>query len=147
MSRKNFLIAFILVLLSLLWLFVPQSSCEAAEPEKVYTITATELTNLEVELNRAQRAIANCRSNSEVLKAQLTQSQEALTQAQVQLQTLKEQLAQSQATLKQQQIQLASANESLTELSKEMKQQQRSLERQRNIAYIIAVGLLYAAVR
>lgn len=142
--KKLLKIEFIFILLCLLYCFWPVTTCSAQE---TYTITAQELTQLEVELNRAQRAIANCRSNSEVLKAQLTQSQEALTQAQVQLQTLKEQLAQSQATLKQQQIQLASANESLTELSKEMKQQQRSLEWQRNIAYIIAVGLLYAAVK
>lgn len=31
MSKKNLIIAFILVLLSLLWLFVPHTSCEAAE--------------------------------------------------------------------------------------------------------------------
>lgn len=147
MSKKNLLIAFIIILLSLLWFLVPVTSCSAAEPEKVYTITATELTNLEVELNRASKAIQNCKSNSEVLKAQLTKSQEALTQAQVQLATLKEQLAQSQVILKQQQTQLQNANQSLTELSVEMKEQQRSLERQRNIAYIIAAGLLYVAVK
>lgn len=144
MSKKNLLIAFILVLLSLLWLFVPHTSCEAAE---TYTITAQELTTLEVELNRASKAIQNCKSNSEVLKAQLTKSQEALMQAQVQLQTLKEQLAQSQVTLTLQRTQLQNANESLTALSKEMKQQQRNLERQRNIAYIIAAGMMYLAVR
>lgn len=147
MSKKNLLIAFIIMLLSLLWFLVPVTSCSAAEPEKVYTITATELTNLEIELNRASKAIQNCKSNSEVLKAQLTKSQEALTQAQVQLQTLKEQLAQSQVTLTLQRTQLQNANESLTALSKEMKQQQRNLERQRNIAYIIAAGMMYLAVR
>lgn len=145
MSKKNLLIAFIIMLLSLLWFLVPVTSCSAAEP--VYTITVTELTNLEVELNRAQKAIQNCRSNSEVLKAQLTKSQEALTQAQVQLQTMKEQLAQSQVILKQQQTQLQNANQSLTALSKEMKQQQRNLERQRNIAYVFAAACLYAAVK
>ena len=60
MSRKNLIIAFILVLLSLLWLFVPHTSSEAAE---TYTITAQELTTLEVELQRAKRAIENCKSN------------------------------------------------------------------------------------
>lgn len=144
MNKKNLLIAFILVLLSLLWLFVPHTSCEAAE---TYTITAQELTQLEVELNRAQRAIENCRSNSEVLKAQLTKSQEALTQAKVQLQTLKEQLAQSQVILKQQRTQLQNANQSLTKLSVEMKEQQRSLEQQRNIAYIVAACMMYVAVK
>ena len=141
--KKLLKIEIIFILLCLAYCFLPYTICSAQE----YTITAQELTALEVELNRAQKAIQNCRSNSEVLKAQLTKSQEALTQAQVQLQTLKEQLAQSQVILKRQQTQLQNANQSLTELSKEMKQQQRSLKRQRNIAYIIAAGLLYAAAK
>lgn len=149
MSKKNLIIITVGTLLCLLLYFAPWfiAQCEAAETEKVYTITATELTNLEVELNRAQKAIENSKSSSATLAKQLEASKQALAEAKEQLTTLREQLEASSITLKQQQIQLASANESLTELSKEMKQQQRSLERQRNIAYIIAVGLLYAAVR
>lgn len=145
MSKKNLLIAFIIILLSLLWFLVPVTSCSAAEP--VYTITATELTNLEIELNRAQRAIENSKSNSATLKKQLEASKQALAEAKEQSQKLREQLEASSITLQQQQTQLESANESLTALSKEMKQQQRSLKRQRNIAYIIAAGLLYVAVK
>ena len=144
MSRKNLIIAFILVLLSLLWLFVPYTSCEAAE---TYTITAQELTTLEVELQRAQKAIENCKSNSATLKKQLEASKQALTEAKEQLTTLKKQLEASSITLKQQQTQLQSANESLTALSEEIQKERRSLEQQRNIAYIIAAGLLYAAVK
>lgn len=144
MSKKNLLIAFILVLLSLLWLFVPHTSCEAAE---TYTITAQELTTLEVELNRASKAIANSKTESAMLQKQLTDLQTSLTEAKQQSMQLKEQLKALTVTSKQQQTQLQNANQSLTALSKEMKQQQRSLERQRNIAYIIAAGMMYLAVR
>lgn len=147
MSKKNLLIAFIIMLLSLLWFLVPVTSCSAAEPEKVYTITATELTNLEVELNMAQRAIENSKVKSAELQQQLIKLQTALTEAKQQSATLREQLKASTVTLTLQRTQLQNANESLTALSKEMKQQQRSLKRQRNIAYIIAAGLLYVAAK
>lgn len=144
MSKKNLIIAFILVLLSLLWLFVPHTSCEAAE---TYTITAQELTTLEVELNRASKAIENSKVKSTELQQQLIKLQTALTEAKQQSATLREQLKASTVTLTLQRTQLQNANESLTALSKEMKQQQRNLERQRNIAYIIAAGMMYLAVR
>lgn len=145
MSKKNLLIAFIIILLSLLWFLVPVTSCSAAEP--VYTITATELTNLEVELNRAQKAIENSKSNSATLKKQLEASKQALAEAKEQSQKLREQLEASSITLRQQQIQLESANKSLEALNKEVRQEQKNLKRQRDIAYIIAVGLLYVALK
>lgn len=145
MSKKNLLIAFIIMLLSLLWFLVPVTSCSAAEP--VYTITATELTNLEVELNRAQRAIENSKVKSAELQQQLIKLQTALTEAKQQSATLREQLKASTVTLTLQQTQLQNANESLTELSNEMKKERRNLERQRNIAYIFAACMLYVAVK
>ena len=145
MSKKNLLIAFIIILLSLLWFLVPVTSCSAAEP--VYTITATELTNLEVELNRAQRAIENSKSNSATLKKQLEASKQALAEAKEQSQKLREQLETSSITLQQQQTQLESANESLEMLNKEVHQEHKNLKRQRDIAYIVAVACLYIAVR
>lgn len=145
MSKKNLLIAFIIMLLSLLWFLVPVTSCSAAEP--VYTITATELTNLEVELNRAQRAIENSKSNSATLKKQLEVSKQALAEAKEQSQKLREQLEASSITLQQQQTQLESANKSLEILNKEVRQEQKNLKRQRDIAYIVAVACLYVAVR
>ena len=145
MSKKNLLIAFIIILLSLLWFLVPVTSCSAAEP--VYTITATELTNLEIELNRAQRAIENSKSNSATLKKQLEASKQALAEAKEQSQKLRKQLEASSITLQQQQTQLESANESLEMLNKEVRQEQKNLKRQRDIAYIVAVACLYIAVR
>lgn len=147
MNRKNLIIAFIIILLSLLWFLVPVTSCSAAEPEKVYTITATELTNLEVELNRASKAIANSRANSQMLKQQLMELQTALTEAKQQSVKLKEQLTALKATSKQQETQLQNANQSLQILNEEMKQERRNLERQRNIAYLIAACMLFVAVK
>lgn len=146
MSRKNLIIAIIFMLLSVLLLFAPQYSCEAAAV-KEYTITAQELTTLEVELQLAQKAIQNCKSSSVELQKQLTASKEALAEAQLQLQALREQLEASQITLTQQKQQLQNANESLTALSKKMKEEQQSLKRQRDIAYIITAAALYVAAK
>lgn len=145
MSKKNLIIAFILVLLSLLWLFVPHTSCEAAETKEV-VIPIEQLTNLEVELNRASKAIANSKTESAMLQKQLTDLQTSLTEAKQQSMQLKEQLKALTVTSKLQQTQLENANESLQILNEEMKKERRNLERQRNIAYIVAACMLYVAV-
>lgn len=143
---KKILIAeIVLLLLCLLYCFVPLH-CEAAEAQTI-VITSEQLTNLEVELNRAQKAIENSKANSEMLKNQLMELQQALTEAKQQSEKLKEQLATSKITLIQQQNQLANANQSLQTLSSEMKQEMQSLKRQRNVAYVVAACLLYAAVK
>ena len=147
MSRKNLIIAIIFMLLSALLLFVPQFHCEAAEQETVVTVPIEQLTTLEVELNRASKAIASSKVKSAELQQQLTELRTALAEAKQQSAKLREQLQASTVTLTLQQTQLANANESLTILSAEMKKEQRSLERQRNIAYIIASVCIYALVR
>ena len=147
MSKKNLQMFCISLSLLLLPLFALPLACEAAEAPQPITISAQELTTLEVELQRAQKAIQNCKSNSAELQNQLTASKEALAEARLQLQTLRRQLEASQITLTQQKQQLQTANESLSELSRAMKAREQTLERQRNIAYIVAAGLLYAAVK
>lgn len=148
MNRKNLIIIAVFTLLSLLWCFAPVliARCEAAAPKEI-VISEQELTRLEAELNTALTAIQNCKSNSEMLAAQLSKSKEALAEAQAQLATLKTQLEQSQMTLIEQKQQLETANQSLTELSAEMRKERSNLERQRNIAYIVAAACFYAAVR
>lgn len=147
MSKKNLLIAFIIMLLSLLWFLVPVTSCSAAEPEKVAVIPIEQLTTLEVELNRASKAISNSKAESVMLKQQLIDLQTALTEAQKQSAKLREQLQALKVTSTLQQTQLENANQSLQTLSIEMKKERKNLERQRNVAYVIAAGLLYAAVK
>ena len=149
MTKKNLLIAIILLQLSVLFCFAPLSTCEAAEPEqkKVIVIPAEQLTNLEVELNVALKAIENSKANSATLKNQLMELQRALSEAQKQSTQLKKQLTALTITSTQQRQQLESANQSLQTLSIEMKKERKNLERQRNVAYVIAAGLLYVAVK
>lgn len=136
MSKKNLLIAFILVLLSLLWLFVPHTSCEAAD----YTITEAELTQLENNLTQLETINNQSQQESKMLREQLTEAKKQLTMLTQQLNELRA------ASEKQEQL-LQTANQSLEQYAQEEKAKQRSLKRQRNIAYIIAAGLLYAAVK
>lgn len=147
MTRKNLLIAIILLLLSVLLSFAPLS-CEAAETEqRVAVIPIEQLTELEVELNRASKAIANSKAESAMLKQQLIDLQTALTEAQKQSAKLREQLQALKVTSTLQQTQLENANQSLQTLSVEMKKERRNLERQRNVAYVIAAGMMYLAAK
>ena len=150
MNKKNLLIAIILLLLSVLFCFAPLSTCEAAEtPEqkKVIVIPAEQLTSLEAELNVALKAIENSKANSTTLKNQLMELQKALSEAQKQSTQLKKQLTALTITSTQQRQQLESANQSLQTLSIEMKKERKNLERQRNVAYVIAAGMMYLAVK
>lgn len=146
MTKKNLLIALIFILLSFLWFFLPSISCEAAEAKKEVVIPIEQLTNLEVELQRASKAIKNSKTNSAMLREQLNSLQIALTEAKQQSEKLRGQLATLKVTLKQQQTQLQNANESLEILNKEMKKERKNLERQRNIAYLVTAVFLCAAV-
>ena len=72
---------------------------------------------------------------------------EQLAEAKKQLTMLTQQLNELKVDSEQQQQLLQTANQSLEQYAKEEKAKQRSLERQRNIAYLIAAGLLYVAVK
>ena len=125
----------ILLLACLLYCFAPLR-CEAAD----YTITEAELTQLENNLTQLETINNQSQQESKMLREQLAEAKKQLTMLTQQLNELK---ADSE---KQEQL-LQTANQSLEQYAKEEKAKQRSLERQRNIAYIIAAGLLYAAVK
>ncbi|PWM78684.1 MAG: hypothetical protein DBY32_04175 [Phascolarctobacterium sp.] len=137
------------ILLCLLYaFFASPAHCGAAETTKQeIVISAQELATLEAELQTAQTAIQSCKNNSAELNKQLAASLTALSEAKQQLKTLQAQLQAQETTLTQQSEQLKIANKSLQELSNAMQSRERTLERQRNIAYIVAAGLLYAAVK
>lgn len=139
MSKKNLIIITVGTLLCLLFYFAPWfiAQCEAAE---TYTITAQELTQLENNLAQLEAINNQSQQESKMLREQLAEAKK-------QLSTLMQQLNELKADSEQQQQLLQTANQSLEQYAKEEKAKQRSLERQRNIAYIIAVGLLYAAVK
>lgn len=125
----------ILLLACLLYCFAPLH-CEAAE----YRITEAELTRLETNLTQLEAINNQSQQESKMLREQLAEAKKQLTMLTQQLNELRA------ASEKQEQL-LQTANQSLEQYAKEEKAKQRSLERQRNIAYIIAAGLLYAAVK
>ena len=138
--KKILIVEIVLLLLCLLYCFVP-TSCLAAE------ITEAELARLETNLTQLAEINNQSQTELQVLREQLTVSQEALTKAKQQSAEQQVQLQNLKAITVQQENLLQSANKSLDEYEAEMKEKQRSLKRQRNIAYIIAAGLLYAAVK
>ena len=125
----------ILLLACLLYCFAPLH-CEAAE----YTITETELTRLETNLTQLEAINKQSQQESKMLREQLAEAKKQLTM-------LTQQLNELRAASEQQQQLLQTANQSLEQYAKEEKAKQRSLKRQRNIAYIIAAGLLYVAAK
>ena len=140
--KKLLKIEFILLLACLFYCFVPWQ-CEAAE----YRITEAELTRLETNLTQLEAINNQSQQELQMLREQLTVSQEALTKAKQQSAEQQVQLQNLKIITKQQDSLLQSANKSLNEYEQEMKEKQRSLERQRNIAYVIAVCMLCVAVR
>lgn len=125
----------ILLLACLLYCFAPLH-CEAAD----YTITEAELTQLENNLTQLEAINNQSQQESKMLREQLAEAKKQLTMLTQQLNELRA------ASEKQEQL-LQTANQSLKQYAQEEKAKQRSLKRQRNIAYVIAAGLLYAAVK
>ena len=125
----------ILLLACLLYCFAPLH-CEAAD----YTITEAELTQLENNLTQLEAINNQSQQESKMLREQLAEAKKQLTM-------LTQQLNELRADSEKQEQLLQTANQSLKQYAQEEKAKQRSLKRQRNIAYIIAAGLLYAAVK
>lgn len=125
----------ILLLACLLYCFAPLR-CEAAE----YRITEVELTRLETNLTTLQQLNNQSQAELQTLKTQLANSK-------AELQTLNNQLYELKVTSKRQENSLQTANELLEKYEQEQKEKQRSLERQRNVAYLLCAALLYVAVR
>lgn len=139
--KKLLKIEIIFILLCLAYCFLPVTTCSAAE------ITETELMMLERNLTQLEKINSQSQMELQTLREQLIVSQEALEKAKQQSEQQKVQLQNLKAVTVQQDSLLQSANKSLNEYEAEMKEKQRSLERQRNIAYVIAVCMLCVAVR
>lgn len=131
MSKKNLIIAFILVLLSLLWLFVPHTSCEAAEtvPEQQKCISV-QMQQWNTLKKNTQLLDANLKLLQDSLSAQEQQSTE-LTSL---LQQARNELTKTQQALMNANESLANAEKSLqtaTTLSEKLK---RQIEQERKAA-------------
>lgn len=125
------------VLLSL-WLS-PLLSGSHAQAEAQYTISETDLTTLEQNLNQLK-------IDSEKKDKLLIQQQTQLNEAQKQLEIVNEQIKKSQALNEQTQNSLERANQYLKEYEKEAERKIRIKTRQRNLWIMTTVVAVGAAI-
>ena len=109
MSKKNLIIAFILVLLSLLWLFVPHTSCEAAE---------TSASNSYIKVPTKQWE--QLKSNTKLLDANLILLEQNLTAQEQRSAELMNLLTEARNALSETQKALLNANKSLANAEKSL---------------------------
>lgn len=110
------------------------------QAEMMYSISESELTRLEVNLNQLAK-------NNETKQQLLTEQKTQLTEANQQLETVKKELTASKRLNEATQKSLERANQSLTELEKEAKRKIKVKTRQRNLWIAISGGLLYAWIK
>lgn len=115
-----------LLLACSLWLAAGSTS----QAEEMYQISETELTTLEVNLDRLEKSNTN--------------KQDLLTEQKKQLETAETELAESKKTNFETQKLLENANQSLKELEAEAKKDIETKTRQRNLWIGISGCLLYA---
>jgi len=142
MNKRSTLCLVLLSLLFLSFLCLPATSL-AAE----YLITDTELSQLESNLNRLEIINKNSQKELSAVKSELKMSKDELTEAKKQLILLQSELDGLKITSQKQESLLAKANESLKTYAQEEKSKRAVIERQRNLAYVLSAGLLYAWVR
>ena len=142
MNKRSTLCLVLLSLLFLSFLCLPATSL-AAE----YLITDTELSQLESNLNRLEIINKNSQKELSAVKSELKMSKDELTEAKKQLILLQSELDGLKITSQKQESLLAKANESLKTYAQEEKSKRAVIERQRNLAYVLSTGLLYAWVR
>lgn len=111
----------------------------SVQAEEMYTISESELTQLEMNLR-------TLKEHSEKKQKLLNEQQAQLTEASKQLETVKKELTASKSLNAQTQKSLERANQSLQELEQEAKRKIQIKTRQRNLWILISGGLLYAYV-
>lgn len=111
----------------------------SVQAEEMYTISESELTQLEMNLR-------TLKEHSEKKQKLLNEQQAQLTEASKQLETVQKELTASKSLNAQTQKSLERANQSLTVLEQEAKRKIRVKTRQRNLWILISGGLLYAYI-
>jgi septal ring factor EnvC (AmiA/AmiB activator) len=111
----------------------------SVQAEEMYTISESELTQLEMNLR-------TLKEHSEKKQKLLNEQQVQLTEASKQLETVQKELTASKSLNAQTQKSLERANQSLTVLEQEAKQKIKIKTRQRNLWILISGGLLYAYI-
>lgn len=139
MSKKNLIIAFILVLLSLLWLFVPHTSCEAAEtvPEQQKYISVP-IQQWNALKKNTQMLDANLILLEQNLTAQEQRSAELmnlLTEARNELQKTQQALTNANASLANAEKSLRTATEYTVKLRKQIEAEREAAAEAKEHAY------------
>lgn len=134
-TRKGLVLS--AVLLSL-WLS-PLLSGSSARAERVYTISETELTQLEQNLTTLEQ-------HSRDKKILLDKQAKQLNEAQKQLKIANEQIGKSQELNEQMQNSLEKANQYLKEYEREAERKVKIKTRQRNFWIVISVVAVGAAI-
>ena len=140
MSKKNLIIAFILVLLSLLWLFVPHTSCEAAEmmpeqqkyisvPMQQWNALKKNTQMLDANLILLEQNLTAQEQRSAELMNLLTEARNALSETQKALLNANKSLANAEKSL---QI----ANEYTVKLRKQIEAEREAAAEEREKAYL-----------
>ena len=138
------LIGFLLLCLLLCASAQVTLAASATPDEPTYTITETELSQLEnnlIELKTINEALRTACSGQQIKAAEL---QMKLTKAEELSKTLQSQLTELQAKSTRQEALLTQANESLKESAKEEKRTRLRIKAQRNTWEAVAAGLLIA---
>lgn len=118
-------------------------TCSAAS----YSITEQELTRLESNLIQLQKYNEKSLAELELLKIQLKTSQEKLLKAEQESSRLVVELGELKSESNQAESLLQTANESLARLEQEERRTRRRLRRQRNIGYVLVIGMAIAMSR
>ena len=105
----------------------------------MYTISESELTRLEVNLNQLEK-------NNETKQQLLTEQKTQLTEANQQLETVKKELTASKSLNEATATSLEKANQSLTKLEKEARHKIQVKTRQRNLWIAAFAGMTLFAV-
>lgn len=136
--KKLTSIASVLFCLLLLLSLFPSLSYAS---ERTYTITETELTQLENNLNELKRINENLRTESMTQGTELTKLRTELTEAEIASLKLRNQISALKEKSTEQEKLLATANESLKKSEEEAKRTEKRLRRQRD-TWAIAVGVV-----
>lgn len=137
------------LLFSFSFVFLPFSSCEAAQ---VYQISEEQLTELSMITKRQEERLALLQTKLSVLEMSSTEQEKKLTEVLSQLQKSKNQLAEVQKSLENANVSLEKARliiseqeKSLTQLekaAKDLEHRARLAKRQRNVWAALSGGLL-----
>lgn len=126
-----------LAALLLLYALLPLSCAQA---ETMYSISETELTELEENLE-------TLKSHNQERQKVLTEQANLLTQQRDEMKKLQTEIENSKTANEETLKSLKRANESLNELEEEARRKIRAKARQRNLWIVISAGLAYVCIR